>query len=105
MMKVVHPGQVTISVRHLHRSLKRKQHSTIFNIRTGSALVDDPEGSRYPDRQAARDVAVAMARDLTVEGEQQDEDRQCWQVEIMDRANQLVMTMAFVDIRDPRASG
>jgi hypothetical protein len=46
-----------------------------------------------------------MARNLTVEGEQQDEDRQCWQVEIMDRANKLVMTVAFVDIRDPRASG
>ncbi len=76
-----------------------------FNIRTGSALVDDPEGNRYPDLQAARDVAVAMARNLTVEGEQQDEDRQCWQVEIMDRANKLVMTVAFVDIRDPRASG
>jgi hypothetical protein len=76
-----------------------------FNIRTGSALVDDPEGNRYPDLQAARDVAVAMARDLTVEGEQQDEDRQCWQVEIMDRANQLVMTVAFVDIRNPGASG
>lgn len=76
-----------------------------FNIRTGSALVDDPEGNRYPDLQAARDVAVAMARDLTVEGEQQDEDRQSWHVEIMDRANQLVMTVAFVDIRDAGASG
>ncbi len=67
--------------------------------------MDDPEGNRYPDLQAARDVAVAMARDLKVEGEQQDENRQSWQVEIMDRANQLVMTVAFVDIRDPRASG
>jgi hypothetical protein len=67
--------------------------------------MDDPEGNRYPDLQAARDVAVAMARDLTVEGEQQDENRQSWQVEIMDRANQLVMTVTFVDIRDPGALG
>jgi hypothetical protein len=67
--------------------------------------MDDPEGNRYPDLQAARDVAVAMARDLTVEGEQQDENRQSWQVEVMDRANQLVMTVTFVDIRDPGALG
>jgi hypothetical protein len=32
-----------------------------FNIRTESSFVEDPQGNRYPDLQAARDVANAMA--------------------------------------------
>jgi ribosomal protein S6 len=76
-----------------------------FNIQTGRRLIEDPEGNRYPDLQAARDVAVAMVRDLMVEGDQQGEDRQGWQVEIMDRANHPVMTLAFSDVRSPGTSG
>jgi hypothetical protein len=76
-----------------------------FNINTGSGLVQDPEGSKHPDLQAAREAAVAMARDLVVEGDQQGENRQSWRVEIMDRANQPVMTVGFVDVRGPWAPG
>ncbi|WP_414474385.1 DUF6894 family protein [Microvirga sp. M2] len=76
-----------------------------FNIQTGSRLVEDPEGNKYPDLQAAREVAIAMARNLMVEGDRQGESRQGWQIEIMDRANQLVMTVAFGDVRDPRPVG
>ncbi len=76
-----------------------------FSIHTGSRLVEDPEENRYPDLQAAREVAVAMACDLMAEGDQQGEDRQSWHVEIMDRANHVVMMVAFVDVRGPRASG
>lgn len=76
-----------------------------FNIQTGSRLVEDPEGDRYRDLQAAREVAIAMARDLMVEGDQQGESRRGWQIEIMDRANQLVMAVAFEDVRDLRPVG
>jgi choline dehydrogenase-like flavoprotein len=51
-----------------------------FNIQTDSSLAGDPEGNRYPDLQAARDVAVAMAHDMIAEGDQQDEDRRGWHV-------------------------
>jgi hypothetical protein len=75
-----------------------------FNIRAGSILVDDPEGNRYPDLQSARAVAVAMARDMIAEGNQKGEDRQSWSVEIMDRANRQVMTVAFTEVICPAAA-
>jgi hypothetical protein len=46
-----------------------------------------------------------MARDIVAEGDQQGEDRRSWCVEIMDRANQPVTTVAFGDVRGPRTSG
>jgi hypothetical protein len=76
-----------------------------FNIQTDSSLVGDPEGNRYPDLQAARDVAVAMAHDMIAEGDQQGEDRRSWHVEITNRANQPVLTVAFADVLGPTAAG
>lgn len=76
-----------------------------FNMRTGSALVDDPEGNSYPDLQAAREVAVAMARDMIAEGDQNGEDRRNWHIEVMDRANQPVLTVAFAEVLGPCAVG
>ncbi|MGO4527245.1 hypothetical protein AB4097_20600 [Microvirga sp. 2MCAF35] len=46
-----------------------------------------------------------MAHDLMVEGDQQGESRRGWQIEIMDRANQLAMAATFEDVRDPRPVG
>jgi hypothetical protein len=74
-----------------------------FNIRTDSSLVEDPEGNRYPDLQAARDVANAMVRDVIAEGDQKGEDRRSWHVEIMDRANQQVLAVAFSEVHRPNA--
>jgi len=74
-----------------------------FNIRTESGLVEDPEGNRYPDLLAARNVALAMAHDMMVEGDQKGEDRRSWRVEIMDRANQQVLTVAFSEAHSPTA--
>jgi len=74
-----------------------------FNIRTDSSLVGDPEGNRYPDLQAAREVAIAMAHDMIAEGDQKGEDRRSWHVEIMDRANQQVLTVAFLEALGPQA--
>jgi hypothetical protein len=76
-----------------------------FNVRTGSELLEDPEGDTYPDLHAARDGAVAKARDLLQEGGQKGEDRRSWHVEIMDRANQHVLTVGFSEALDPKASG
>jgi hypothetical protein len=39
-----------------------------------------------------------MARDMIVEGDQQGEDRRGWHVEVANRANQTVLTVAFADV-------
>jgi hypothetical protein len=39
-----------------------------------------------------------MARDVIAEGDQKGEDRRSWRVEIMDRANQQVLAVAFSDL-------
>jgi hypothetical protein len=46
-----------------------------------------------------------MAHDMIAEGDQQDEDRRSWHVEITNRANQQVLTVAFVDVLCPTAAG
>jgi len=75
-----------------------------FNIRTEDGFVEDPEGNKYPDLQAARAAAAAQARAMIREGDQKGEDRRSWSVEIMDRANQQVLTVAFSDVLDPKAT-
>jgi hypothetical protein len=72
-----------------------------FNVRTESSLMDDPEGNRYPDLQTAREVAIALARDMIAEGDQKGEDRRGWHIEITNRANQPVLTVAFAEVLDP----
>jgi hypothetical protein len=76
-----------------------------FNIRTEGSLVEDPEGATYPDLQIAREAAIAQARVMIAEGDQKGEDRRTWRVEIMDRANQHLLTVGFLDALDPKASG
>ncbi|UVF22372.1 hypothetical protein HPT29_024750 (plasmid) [Microvirga terrae] len=76
-----------------------------FNVRTESNLMEDPEGNRYPDLQAARDVAVALAHTMIAEGHQKGEDRRRWHVEVTNRANQPVLTVAFADVLGPTAVG
>jgi hypothetical protein len=75
-----------------------------FNVRTESSLIGDPEGNRYPNLQAVRDAAIAMARDMIVEGDQQGEDRRGWHVEVVNRANQQVLTVAFAEVLGPEAA-
>jgi len=72
-----------------------------FNVRTESSLMDDPEGNRYSDLQTARKVAIALARDMIAEGDQKGEDRRGWHIEITNRANQPVLTVAFAEVPDP----
>jgi hypothetical protein len=58
----------------------------------------------YPDLQAARNVAIAMACDMIVDGDQQREDRRSWYVEITNRANLPVLTVAFAEYLGPTAA-
>jgi hypothetical protein len=74
-----------------------------FNVRTGSGIIEDPEGDTHPSLQAAREDALAQARALIAEGDQKGEDRRSWRVEIMDRANQHMLTVAFSEVLDPGA--
>jgi hypothetical protein len=74
-----------------------------FNVRTESRVIEDPEGDIHPSLQAAREAARAKARALIAQGDQRGEDRRSWRVEIMDRANQPVLTVAFSDALDPGA--
>lgn len=69
-----------------------------FNVRSEGGFVEDPEGEKYPDLQAARDAAVAMARNMMAEGERKGEDRRSWCVEVMDRANQQVLAVALSNV-------
>ncbi|MEZ0167875.1 hypothetical protein [Microvirga sp. TS319] len=61
------------------------------------SIGEDPEGEKGPDRQAARDAAVAQARGLIAEGAKTGADRRGWCVEVMGRAVQRVLTVAFSD--------
>jgi hypothetical protein len=92
--------------REPHRAPEQGAETALyyFNIRTEDGLVEDPEGNRYSDLQAARAAAVAQAQDMITEGDQKGQDRRSWCVEIMDRANQQVLTVAFSDVLDPKAT-
>jgi hypothetical protein len=76
-----------------------------FNIRTGSGIIDDPEGVTHPDLRAAREAALATARTMTAEGDQKGEERRGWRFEIMNRANQPVLTVRFSEALDSNAPG
>jgi catechol 2,3-dioxygenase-like lactoylglutathione lyase family enzyme len=76
-----------------------------FNICTDQGSDDDPEGLTLPNLEAARHVAVASARALIAAGDRKGEDRRHWRYEIMDRANHLILTVAFSEALAPRRSG
>jgi hypothetical protein len=86
---------------------KHKTETTLyyFNIRTEGGLVEDPEGDSYPDLQTAREAALATARVMIAEGGQKGEDRRSWHVEIMNRANEHVLTIMFSEALGPGADG
>jgi hypothetical protein len=90
-----------------HEPLPPAMHETepalfYFNVRTESRVIEDPEGETHSSLQAAREAALAEARALIAEGDQTGEDRRNWRFEIMDRANQQVLTVAFSEVLDPR---
>ena len=68
-----------------------------FNIRSDRALREDPRGSTLPDLKAALKEALARARHSLTRGDRKGEDRRGWRIEIMDRAHQHLMTVAFTE--------
>lgn len=70
-----------------------------FNIRTDKGVLDDdPEGLTLPDLKAALHEALALARHSVAEGDRTGSDRRGWQIEIMDRANQHLLTVKFSEV-------
>jgi hypothetical protein len=70
-----------------------------FNIRNGAGVVDmDSEGLTLPDLTAALHEALALARQSLLEGDRKGKDRRHWQVEIMDRDSQHLLTVKFSEV-------
>ena len=68
-----------------------------FNIRSDRTLIEDPDGLTLPDLKAALQEALDLARQSLTEGNRRGQDRRGWWVEIMDRANEHVMTVVFTE--------
>jgi hypothetical protein len=68
-----------------------------FNVRSGSALTDDPEGSALRDTEAAIEAVRALACDSLAAGDRRGENRREWQIEIMNRANRQVAMLVFAE--------
>jgi hypothetical protein len=75
-----------------------------FNVRTESGVIEDPEGVTHSSLQAAREAALAKARAMIAEGDQTGADRRSWRFEIMDRANQQVLMVAFSEVLGPKVT-
>jgi hypothetical protein len=90
-----------------HHAPKHEAHPALyyFNVRTPSGLIEDPEGETYSSLQIAREDALAKARDMIAEGDQKGEDRRGWRFEIMDRANQHVLTVMFSESSKAKVTG
>jgi Domain of unknown function (DUF6894) len=70
-----------------------------FNIRNSAGVVDmDSEGVTLPDLTAALHEALALARQSLLEGDRLGKDRRHWQVEIMDRDSQHLLTVKFSEV-------
>lgn len=90
---------------HLARYHEAQPALYYFNIRTPSRLIEDPEGNTYPNLQLAQQDALAKAHAIIAEGDQKGEDRHDWSFEVMDRANQHVLTVAFSEVAASKVTG
>ena len=70
-----------------------------FNIRTGAGVLEiDRAGRTLPDLTAALHEALTRARRSLLKGTRKGKDRRRWQVEIMDAANQHLLTVRFSEV-------
>ena len=70
-----------------------------FNIRTDVGVLDtNSEGLTLPDLTSALHEALALARQSLLEGDRTGKDRRRWQVEIMDRGNQHLLSVKFAEV-------
>jgi hypothetical protein len=86
------------------RKLERMMPQFYFNIRKGDALLKDPEGAEFMSVDAARDEAIAAAREIMSEqigrGEF-PEPNSCF--EINDDGGRLVLTVSFDEALAPKS--
>jgi hypothetical protein len=70
-----------------------------FNIRTDAGVLEiDRVGLPLPDLTAALHEALARARQSLLGGDRKGKDRRHWQVEIMDRDSQHLLTVRFSEV-------
>jgi hypothetical protein len=76
-----------------------------LNVRKGDALIEDAEGAEFVSVKAARDEAIAAAREIMSEqigrGEF-PEPNSC--IEITDHGGHLVLTVPFDEALAPKSS-
>jgi hypothetical protein len=75
-----------------------------LHIRKGDALAEDPEGDEFASMEAARDEAIAAAREIMSEQMQRGElpePNSC--LEIADQDGRLVLTVSFDEALAPRS--
>jgi hypothetical protein len=68
-----------------------------INVRSGNMLVEDPEGYNLPDLEAAREEALAAAREIMADG-LKAEKLDCDQLEIHDKTGQFLTKVLIRDI-------
>jgi hypothetical protein len=67
-----------------------------IHVRCGDTLTEDPEGYDLPNVEAARDEALAAAREILADG-LKSEGVRCEQLEIHNDAGQLLTTVSVRD--------
>jgi len=72
-----------------------------FQVRTDTALIDDPEGIEFPHLEAARAEAIAGLRQLAAEALRQNLPASNRQVDICDAAGLLLATVSVQDAIRP----
>jgi hypothetical protein len=95
----VRPSRIAPAKTREPRHPPRKPPSTNFNIRTDVGVLDtDSEGLTLSDLTSALHEALALARQSLLEGDRAGKDRRRWQVEIMDRGNQHLLSVKFAEV-------
>ena len=102
-MRAVRPDRTIRENRILHLRQSRLSTTSTSEPKTDSSKI--LRGQVYPDLQGVRAAAIAKVHDMITEGDQAGENRRHWRIEIMDRANQPVLTMIVSETRDPRPRG
>jgi len=72
-----------------------------FPGRDGDALTQDPEGTEFPDLEAARAEAITGLRQLAADDLRQNLPASNRQIDIYDAAGQLLATVSARDALHP----
>jgi hypothetical protein len=92
-------AQSRSSAEPLSPSLASAPTHYYFNIRTDAGfLAIDRAGLTLPNLTAALHEALALAHQSLLEGDRLGKDRRHWQVEIMDRDSQHLLTVKLSEV-------